>query len=226
MYLLYNIFINPLEILFQLILNYSLMLVPLDFIIFILSIIVQILLVPLYKITNKIETNEKTRKSKVDEALVSIKKEYKGEALFKETEKIYKKFDYNPLLSFRSSISIFLIIPFFIAAYNTLSKNPLFLNQTFFGLFKFDSPDGILFGINLLPILMTIFNLISIRLSNINKSIFYKGNFMLLVLALFFLIYLYNASSALLLYWTTNNFIYMIKLILKTSLASKSKRVT
>ena len=109
MYLLYNIFINPLEILFQLILNYSLMLVPLDFIIFILSIIVQILLVPLYKITNKIETNEKTRKSKVDEALVSIKKEYKGEALFKETEKIYKKFDYNPLLSFRSSISNFFL---------------------------------------------------------------------------------------------------------------------
>lgn len=223
---LYYIFIKPLEILFETVLNYSLMIVPIDFIIFVLSIVVQILLVPLYRLTHKIENREKDRKKSVDEALALIKKDYKGEALFKETEKIYKKFGYNPLLSFRSSISLFLIIPFFIAAYNTLNNNPLFLGQTFFGLFKFDSPDAMLFGINLLPILMTIFNLISIRLSNINNKFFDKGNYMLFILTVFFLVYLYNGSSALLLYWTTNNFIYMLKLLSVNKFFKNHKLIT
>lgn len=213
--ILYHIFIMPLEIFFEVILKYSAMLMPVGFIIFILSIIVQILLIPVYKFTSKIETREKDRKHKVDGALSIAKKAYKGEALFRETEKIYKEFGYNPLLSFRSSISLFLIIPFFVAAYNTLNTNILFLDRTFFGLFNLDSPDAMLFGINVLPILMTIFNLISIRLSSANRKILEKGNYVLLILAIFFLVYLYNSSSALLLYWTTNNFIYMLKLLVK-----------
>ncbi len=221
----YLIFIQPLVSLFNFILSYSSMIVPASISIFILSLVVQILSEPLYIWAHKIEKKEKDRKKKVDEALKPLKQQYKGEELFKKTEQIYKDNKYNPLLSFRSSFSLFIIIPFFIAAFATLNNNSLFIGQSFFNLFRLDAPDALLFGINILPFMMTFFNILSIHINDRSKKIFDKSNILLLCLALFFLVYLYNKNSALLLYWTSNNIFYIIKIIIKQMItASKANK--
>ncbi len=215
-HILYNIFIFPLETLFTTVLNLTSNYLPMSLCVIMLSIVVQTLSSPLYYIAGKIEKIEKDLLKKIISELNVIKTLYKGEQQFKRIDALYKRYKYNPFLSFRASMSLLLIIPFFVAAYRTLNGNALFLDQTFFGFFALEYPDGILFGINFLPILMTVFNLIAISVSNKNKPLLDKSNYMLLFLALFFLVYLYNKSSSLLVYWTFNNFISMSKFIVKS----------
>ncbi|MGL5720950.1 MAG: YidC/Oxa1 family membrane protein insertase [Brevinema sp.] len=212
---LYNIFIFPLEYLFSYILTITSCYVPLSISVVVLSACVQILSEPLYRIAYKIEDKEKKLQKKISTELNVLKTLYAGEILFYRTEALYKKLNYNPLLAFRSSMSLFLIIPFFVAAYQVLNNNPLFMSATFFGLFNLSSPDHLLLGINLFPFLMAGLNLIAVKFSNIDKPLFDSSNIMLLCLCLFFLIYLYNSSSALLLYWTINNVISILKLVME-----------
>lgn len=219
--ILHTIFISPLIFIFNCVLDITSQYIPESLSIIALSIVVQIFSIPLYKIAYKVEKKEKDLQKIITPELNVLKTLYKGEELFRRTDALYKKYKYNPLLAFRNSMSLFLIIPFFIAAYITLNNYAGFMGQSFFGLFNLDNPDRLLFGINVLPILMTIFNLIAIKYSDKNKRLFDKSNFVLLALALFFIIYLYNSSSALLLYWTMNNFIYMLKLIAKNKYGNK-----
>ena len=212
--ILYTILIQPLVSLFSFVIDFSTPIVSLPFSIIALSIFVQLISIPLYFIAHKIEKIEKDLQKIITPELAVLKTLYKGEELFNRTDALYKRLHYNPLLSFRASMSLFLVIPFFIAAYTTLNYNPLFNNVYFLGLFNLSNPDGLLFGINILPILMTIFNLIAIKASNPKKDLLDQSNALLLLLSIFFLVYLYNSASALLLYWTSNNLIYMIRLII------------
>ena len=217
---LYTILIQPLEFLFSFVIDFSAPIVSLPFSVIILSIFVQLISIPFYVIAYKIEKIEKDLQKIITPELAVLKTLYKGEELFNRTDALYKRLHYNPLLSFRASMSLFLVIPFFIAAYNTLNYNPLFNDVYFLGLFNLSNPDGLLFGINILPILMTIFNLIAIKASNPKKDLLDQSNAMLLLLSIFFLVYLYNSASALLLYWTSNNLIYMIRLIITAKKSS------
>ena len=217
---LYTILIQPLEFLFSFVIDFSAPIVSLPFSVIILSIFVQLISIPFYVIAYKIEKIEKNLQKIIAPELAVLKTLYKGEELFNRTDALYKRLHYNPLLGFRASMSLFLVIPFFIAAYNTLNYNPLFNDVYFLGLFNLSNPDGLLFGINILPILMTIFNLIAIKSSNPKKDLLDQSNAMLLLLSIFFLVYLYNSASALLLYWTSNNLIYMIRLIITSKKSS------
>ena len=217
---LYTILIQPLEFLFSFVIDFSAPIVSLPFSVIILSIFVQLISIPFYVIAYKIEKIEKDLQKIITPELAVLKTLYKGEELFNRTDALYKRLHYNPLLSFRASMSLFLVIPFFIAAYTTLNYNPLFNDVYFLGLFNLSNPDGLLFGINILPILMTIFNLIAIKSSNPKKDLLDQSNAMLLLLSIFFLVYLYNSASALLLYWTSNNLIYMIRLIITSKKSS------
>ena len=106
-----------------------------------------------------------------------------------------------------SSVSLLLEIPFFMAAYQFLSNLEL-LNGVSLGPIKdLGAPDGLLvigsIAINVLPILMTLINVIS-------SAIYVKGfplktKIQLYAMALFFLVFLYNSPAGLAFYWTLNN---------------------
>ena len=77
----------------------------------------------------------------------------------------YRQNNYKPTYVLRGAISLFLEIPFFIAAYRFLSELPLLNGVTFGPIADLSKPDGLLvlgnFTINVLPILMTAINLVS-----------------------------------------------------------------
>ncbi len=52
---------------------------------------------------------------------------------------------------------------------------------------------------------MTLVNLFNIKLYNNDNKFFDRANIKLIILALLFLVYLYGRSSALMIYWTSNN---------------------
>ena len=66
-------------------------------------------------------------------------------------------------------------------------------------------PDHLFFGYNFLPFFMTAVNLFSIKLYNNDNKFFDRANIKLIIIALLFLVYLYGRSSALMVYWTSNN---------------------
>lgn len=153
----------------------------------------------------KVENKEREKQFKVKQEVISVKKQYKGEEAFRRIDAIYKKYHYSALLAFRADLSIFLSIPIFVAAITTLDNNPVFDNVSFWMIDNLSEPDHLFFGYNFLPFFMTAVNLFSIKLYNNDNKFFDRANVKLIIIALLFLVYLYGRSSALMVYWTSNN---------------------
>lgn len=209
---LYYILIFPFEFLFEWIMNICFLFLPHGYALILLSLIVNLLTLPIMKWAIKVENKEREKQFHVKQEIIAIKKEYKGEEAFRKTDEIYKKYHYNALLAFKSDLSLFLSIPIFIAAIKTLNGNPEFSNVSFMMIDDLSKPDGLLFGYNLLPFIMTAVNLLSVKLYNNNNLFFDRANAKLIILALLFFVYLYDKSSSLMVYWTSNNIIASMKI--------------
>lgn len=77
------------------------------------------------------------------------------------------------------------------------------------------SPDNLLNGVNLLPLLMTAINIIG---AFAIKNFSMKERIQASIIAILFLILLYDAPSALLIYWTFNNFLTIFTSLINFSL--------
>ena len=178
-----------------------------------LSIIINILLLPLYYLSERIAKKEKDIQNKMKPKIDEYKSVYKGYEQHLYIKNVYRLNNYHPIYSLRGLLSLFIQIPFFIGAYNFLSTYEGFVGVSFLGIANLAKPDGILkvgnLIINLLPFLMTFFNLISgyiyTKESSKNEKI------TIVIIALFFLVLLYGSPSSLLIYWTFNNIFSLVK---------------
>ena len=107
-------------------------------------------------------------------------------------------------------------IPFFTAAYLFFSHLDMLNGMNWWIIKDLALPDGLLkinnVTINILPILMTIFNVISCEIYM--KGFKFKEKVQIYALAFVFLIILYNSPSGLVLYWTFNNLISLIRSVI------------
>lgn len=203
--ILYLICIFPFEYIFSLILKVCLMILPHGYALIMMSLVVNLLTLPIMSWAKKIENREREKQFKVKQEVIGVKKQYKGEEAFRKIDAVYKKYHYSALLAFRADLSIFLSIPIFIAAITTLDSNPVFAGVSFGPISDLSKPDGLVFGYNFLPVFMTLVNLFNIKLYNNDNKFFDRANIKLIIQALLFLVYLYGRSSALMIYWTSNN---------------------
>ena len=214
MHILYMIFIYPLEFLMKTILEFSHSLTDnYGLSIITLSIIVNIILLPLYYMAEKWKAKDKAIQDSMKSEIDNIKKHYKGQERHFYIQTIYRRHKYHPLSSIKASIGFLIQIPFFFAAFHLLS-NYQALNGVSFGILKdLGNPDHLISGINILPIVMTIVNLLSayIYIELLNKS----EKIQLFALAFIFLVVLYNEPAGLLLYWTMNNVFSLMKNIIE-----------
>lgn len=217
MHILYLIFINPLMLFMKVILTTAYNLThSYGISIVILSLIVNTILLPLYYLAEKWQNSERNIKLKMAPQLAKAKKELQGEERYDKTVEIYKEHSYHPIYSFRTSFGFMIQVPFFIAAYTLLSKYTGLNGTSFLFIHNLGQIDGLLsigsININLLPFLMTIFNLISSFLYTKGLS---KGEkFKLFFMALVFLVLLYNSPAGLVMYWTMNNIYSLMKNII------------
>ena len=104
-------------------------------------------------------------------------------------------------------------IPFFIAAYKLLSGLPMLNNASFWFLKDLGKPDELLYvagmHINVLPIFMTLINIIASAVYS--KGLTIKEKLQLYITAAVFLLLLYNSPSGLVFYWTLNNIFSLFK---------------
>lgn len=213
--MLYTIIIRPLELLFELIFSQAMNIIRKGpgVAIIVLSLIINILVLPLYNRADKMQEEENQKAKSLEKGIKHIKETFSGDERVMMLNTYYRQNDYSPLSALKGSMSLLLEIPFFIAAYNFLSKLELLKDASFGPIRDLGAPDAMFtvggFVINVLPILMTVINLISASIYTKNSPL--KTKIQLLVMALFFLVFLYDSPSGLVFYWTLNNVFSLCK---------------
>lgn len=177
-----------------------------------LSIFTSLVITPLEKSVSHITQKEKLLQSILSPQIKTIKAQSKGAEQNKRIHHLYQRYSYHPFFAIRSSLGLLLQLPFLIGAYYMIESYKDFNKEAFFFIHDLALPDQLLSGINLLPILMTLFNLSALALM---KQLSSKEKIQALVIAFIFLVLLYSSPSALLIYWTSNNFILLIKTIIQ-----------
>ena len=201
--------------------------------ILLLSVSVSIILAPFYHLTYKLELKEKTMRNILKPYIDKIHLISDPQIRHKHLQKLYKSYGYLPLFSLRSLSSLFIQIPFFIAAYNFLESFEPLKGVSFLFIKDMSAPDQMFLGLNILPIAMTLINFASAIFMSSGEGE-RKQSF---AVAIFFLILLYVSPSALVLYWTSNNFLNLaryfflwakeneVSLIFKKALLVLKKRI-
>jgi membrane protein insertase Oxa1/YidC/SpoIIIJ len=117
----------------------------------ILSLFVNLLCLPLYAKAEQLQQNERSIQKKMSKRIASIKKHFKGDEQHMIISMYYRENHYHPVMALRSSLSLLLQIPFFIAAYSFLSHLESLQNKSLFLINDLSAPDA-LFSINGLSI--------------------------------------------------------------------------
>ncbi|AEF82661.1 YidC/Oxa1 family membrane protein insertase [Leadbettera azotonutricia] len=217
--ILFNIIIYPIKLLLEcvyMILSVSVFKDNIGVSLAGLSITVNLLCLPLYTKAEKLQEAERDIQKRLAPRAADIKKYFKGDERYMILSMHYRENHYHPIMALRSSLSLLIQIPFFIAAYTFLSHLDILNGRSLFILRDLSAPDALFtissFKINALPVLMTIIN--------IGAGLIYSRGFplkdkvQLYLMSLVFLVLLYNSPSVLVLYWTFNNIFSLVKNIL------------
>ena len=177
------------------------------------SLAVSFLCLPLYVIAEGWQEKERQTQAKLKPGIDRIKRAFKGDEQYMILSTFYRQNHYHPMMALRSSISLLIQIPFFIAAYQFLSHLEALNGRSFFFIKDLGAQDALFhigsFPVNVLPIAMTVINIIA-------GAIYTKGHplkekLQIYLMALFFLVFLYTSPSGLVFYWTLNNVFSLVK---------------
>ncbi len=211
---IYGFFVKPIELVVEIVFSIMFRIfgnagVAIVFV----SVVIQLLVLPMYKRADALQDEERQKQKEMKPWVDHIKKTFKGDERFMMLSAYYREAGYSQFSSVKSSLSLLLQIPFFIAAYNYLSNLSVLKGASFLGIADLSRPDGLIVVggvvINLLPVLMTVFNIISGIIYT--KGFPVKDKVQTFGLAVIFLVVLYTCPSGLVLYWTLNNLFSLLK---------------
>ena len=181
--------------------------------ILLLSTAVNIILLPVYYPIEKLKKRWKIKYRDMDREIQEIKDCYSGQERYYYIQALHRQYRYNPFQALLPSLGLLIQIPFFLAAYYMLSHYTGLQGISFWFIQDLSLADQTInmgFGRwNILPIIMTALNGIS--------TLFYTKDskaserYQLWILAVLFLVLLYNSPAALVLYWTMNNIFALLK---------------
>ena len=178
-----------------------------------ISVIINLLALPLYNIAEKLQKKERDERIRLLPGITRIKSAFKGDEQYMMLSTFYRQNHYHPAYALRSSISLIIQVPFFIAAYHFLSNLEQLHGQSFAFIPNLGIPDGLIsFGgitLNALPLLMTLINVIAGAIYT--KGFPLRDKLQLYGMAGLFLVLLYQSPAGLVLYWTLNNVFSLIK---------------
>ncbi|MBD5437369.1 MAG: membrane protein insertase YidC, partial [Treponema sp.] len=177
------------------------------------SLAVSLLTLPLYAVAKQFEDEERDLQLKMKAQTDRIKKCFKGDEQYMILSTYYRQNHYHPIMQLRSAFGILIQIPFFTAAYACLSHMAALHGQSFLFIADLGKPDALFriggFTVNVLPLLMTAINCVSGAIYT--KGLPLREKLQVYLLALLFVVLLYNSPAGLVVYWTMNNVFSLIK---------------
>ena len=212
--ILNTLLLKPLELVFEVVymLAYKIIENP-GLSIIALSLFMNFLVLPLYMRADAIQEEEHALEKKLQEGVDHIKKTFSGDERMMVLQTYYRQNHYKPVYVLRSAVSLLLQIPFFIAAYRFLSELQLINGISLGPIADLGSSDALLqvgtVSINVLPIIMTVVNLVSCVIFTKGGPL--KSKIQLYAMALFFFVFLYDSPAGLVFYWTLNNVFSLVK---------------
>ncbi len=193
-----------------------------------LSVAVGVLMRPLSKIADRLQDQVHATDARLAPGLAAIKKAYKGEQQSEKIIALYKAENVHPLYSLKSLAGVFVVIPVFIGAFDMLAENIHLSGEAFLWIADLSQPDAFthlplslpFFGgdLNLLPFIMTGFSFVASRMHShpaMDAARQRKHARNLVLMSLGFLVLFYTFPAGMVLYWTTNNLISVIKALWK-----------
>ena len=222
---LFSLFIEPLKLIFEAVFFYAFRYTQnIALSIVAISIVINLLVLPLYKHADELEDLQREKKRHMKPYVDRIKSAFKGDERIMILQAYSRENNYGLKNVLMESVSLFLQIPFFIAAYSFLSNLQLMQGVSLGAITDLGSPDALIriggFAINLLPILMTVINIVSGFIYSQKDGI--KDKLRLIIIALVFLVLLYNSPAGLVFYWTLNNVFSLLKNIVSHIRKSKA----
>ena len=211
---LYTFLISPLELLFEVVFSIANRIIGNEGLsIIFLSLAVNFLVLPLYKRADELQAEERKVQATMASGIKHIKSKFKGDERFFMLQEYYRINHYKPIYALKSTTSLLLQLPFFIAAYNLLSGMKS-LNGMSFGFIRdLGAEDAMFmigsFPVNILPILMTLINIISGIIYTKGHPV--KEKIQVYGLAAVFLVLLYHSPAGLVFYWLLNNVFSLVK---------------
>ncbi|MBQ6527534.1 MAG: membrane protein insertase YidC, partial [Clostridia bacterium] len=226
--MLSTLLIGPLKLIFEVIFSLVNRLDDPGLSIVALSLCMNLLVLPLYRRADAIQDEAREAEERLAPGIRHIRSVFHGDQRFMILQTYYRQNHYSPMHALRGALPLLLEIPFFIAAYQFLSTLALLEKRPFGPIPDLGAPDGMLtlFGlsINVLPILMTVINLISSSIYT--KGAPLKSRIQLYVMALVFLVFLYDSPAGLTMYWTLNNLFSLVKnLVVRNESTKKAMRI-
>jgi YidC/Oxa1 family membrane protein insertase len=189
-----------------------------------LSVVVNILMRPLSRFADHLQQQVHATESRLAPELQRIKKEHKGEEQASKILALYKTERVHPLYSLKSMMGVAVVIPVFIGAFDMLAENIHLLDASFLWIADLSRSDALMnlpFGLpffgselNLLPFLMTGLSIVASAMHNppaLNAELRKKQLRNMLLMAIGFFALFYTFPAGMVLYWTTNNLISVIK---------------
>lgn len=168
-----------------------------------MSLCTTVIIAPFMRWSSAVQMREKHIQDVLKPQLELINLESSGAEKHRRVQKLYSRYSYHPIYSIRSALGVLIQVPFLLGAYYMLRNFDDISGQSFLFIADLSRPDVSLFGLNLLPILMTVINMYS---ACITPGFGGRETLRAWIIALLFLLILYSAPSALLIFWTCNNF--------------------
>ena len=213
---LYNYIIHPIEIFYKVLYlllakwlgSYGIAVIALSFLSF-------VLLYPFTRKANQMQQEELHLQKILQEQIKNIKANYSGAEQFDKIQRLYDRYSYHPIMAVRSVFGLLIQLPFLLAVFYMLSNLAEIRGLSWGIISNLGEPDHLLNGINLLPFTMMFTTVIyAFVMPEISK----KETIQTIGISVFFLILLYSAPSALLIFWTCNLIWSLITCILSKKL--------
>ena len=166
-----------------------------------LSLFIYIVLFPFNQKAQQIQNEERDVQSIIAPQIAEIKKQFHGKEQYEKIQRLYHRYAYHPIYAIRSAAGIVFQIPFFVAARSMLYELPDIKGVQWGIIHNLGEPDQLLGGINLLPFVMTF---VTILYAFVMPKLTKKEITQTIIIGLIFLVILYPAPSALLIFWTWN----------------------
>lgn len=171
------------------------------------SLVLNAVVLPLYIQMERAGREAKARRAEMDKEIDRIKRHFKGRERYFYVTTIHRHYGYRPISVVFGSLDLYLQVFLFVTVYHWLAGVETIRGVAFAGIPDLAQPDGLLAGVNLLPLLMTAANVASAAAYSADRTRLRNA----VLLALLFLVLLYSAPSALVLYWTMNNVVSLLR---------------
>ena len=213
---LYTLIIYPIELMFEIV--FSIIYKSSGNVvisIIMLSMAFNLMVLPLYRRADRIQEEAREKEIKFAPVIKHIRQSFKGDERFMILQTYYRQNDYSPLNVLKSSVSLLLQIPFFIAAYRMLSQCSILSGAAAGPISDLSSPDNLLvigsLAVNILPILMAVSTGLQSAFTPAtgDKS---QQKMMMIFMPTMMLFMFYSFPSALSLYWFLSNLFSIVQL--------------